>query len=282
MIRNLTVIGILLFITNTAGQNYVDIGKDWFMATNKPLCTWGNGGRFQGFVKANELPGAMTITSFNFLASENTTNQSFSNFKIYVGYSERTSLGTNFKENYSGNNPQLVYSIETMTTSTSKNEWFGWEFDTPFNYNGKDNLVFELRYDNPKGNISLSVSNGSNRCLFKNSPDSPTGDYLGNDNAMRLYYEPNTGMKKTKNAPASGIKLKVTDTNISVIFPSILNHRNIIASFYTSAGKLVYTEKSSIRNNRMKCNITELPTGLYTFIADCKDVQFIQKLCITH
>lgn len=262
------------------GQEYVDIGGPWFSAVNKPLCTWGNAGRFQGFVKANEMPGAVTLLSFNFLAAESTTNQSWGGFKIHACHSDKTSLGTNFADNFSGNTPQLVYSIVTMTVSTVSDEWFGWEFDPPFKYNGNSNLVIELSYDSPNGSISIKAGNGTNRCLFKNKLSSPTGDFLGNDMAMRIYYKSNTDIEKNKNKSADKMILRLTGSHVSVSLPNSLKSREVSLAIYSVTGKKVYTGKEVVYDKGVDCDISNLSPGIYTFVTTYEGAQFMRKFCV--
>ena len=225
--------------------------------------------------------GPVDLLSFNFLAGETTTNQSWSDFKIHVVHTDITSMSTNYTDNYSGNTPELAYSIGTMTMSTVKEEWFGWEFDPPIHYDGTSNLIFELTYVDPKGSISVKIGNGTNRCLFATEVNAPTGDFLGNDQAMRIYYDPNTSIENRTKIPASVMKLRLTDSRITASLPSLVNNKEVSVAIYTMAGKKVYTRTLDACGKSIECDIAHLPAGIYSFVAVYEGTQFMQKFCVT-
>ena len=225
--------------------------------------------------------GPVDLLSFNFLAGQTTTDQSWSDFKLYVIHTDVTSLSTNYADNYSGNTPQLAYSKGTMTLSTVSGEWFGWEFDPPIPYDGTSNLIFELTYVNPKGSVSVKIGNGTNRCLFATDANAQTGDFLGNDQAMRIYYEPNTGIGDRKNKVNRDMKLRVTGKSISASLPSRVNNKDISVAIYTMAGKMVYSRTLDACGRSIVCDISHLPAGIYSFVAVYEGAQFMQKFYIT-
>ena len=226
--------------------------------------------------------GPVDLLSFNFLAGETVTDQSWSDFKLFVVHTDVISLSTNYADNYSGNTPELAYSKGTMTLSTVEEEWFGWEFDPPIHYDGTSNLLFELTYVEPKGNISVKIGNGTNRCLFATDANAPTGDFLGNDQAMRIYYEPNTGIGDRKNKANRDMKLRVTGKSISASLLFLVNKKDVSIVIYTMAGKKVYIRTLDACGKSIECDIAHLPAGIYSFVAVYEGAQFMQKFCVTH
>ena len=224
--------------------------------------------------------GPVDLLSFNFLAGQTGNDQTFNDFKIHVAHTDITSMTLTYEDNYSGNTPELVYSAATMTPSTVRNEWFGWEFDPPFHYDGTSNLIFELTHVNPQGSILIKVADESGRCLFASGVNTATGNILGNDPAMRIYYDPNSGIEDRKNTAANDMKLRLTDSRIIASLPSLVNNKEVSVAIYTMAGKNVCTQNAFAGNNSVACSITKLPAGMYTFAVMAGEVRLMRKFCV--
>lgn len=90
-------------------------------------------------------------------------------FTINMGLcsSDQLSLGS-FDENYIGGTKTLVYSNDLLVVSKA-DEWPEIELDTPFFYNGTDNLIIEISWDNETHDNTYNVHEwfaGTNRCIL--------------------------------------------------------------------------------------------------------------------
>ena len=77
-----------------------------------------------------------------------TQNEECPDFRIYMGLcsSDQLSSGS-FEENYISGTKTLVYSTDLLTLSKAV-EWVEIELDSSFPYNGSDNLIIEISWDN--------------------------------------------------------------------------------------------------------------------------------------
>ncbi|MCD4777277.1 MAG: hypothetical protein K8S15_14675 [Candidatus Aegiribacteria sp.] len=122
-------------------------------------------------VLASEIGDAIEIESFSWKRSVGGEPQgSYNDLKIYMGLCSSNQLGLNFDDNYITGTKILVLSSSLYTTpSVNPNEWFDIVFDTPFWYNGQDNLLIEIEWSSAAGSDALYSwhwDGGANRCIF--------------------------------------------------------------------------------------------------------------------
>lgn len=119
-------------------------------------------------LKEDGLPGG-TITKWEWNAAVNLTACSYYNYRLTLCHTELSSLTANYAANYGGNTPATVYSRNPATTSAvPANGWFGFPFDTPFDYDGRRNLVVEVWWEqdnNGGGNTQWNYP-VAGRCCF--------------------------------------------------------------------------------------------------------------------
>ncbi len=89
-------------------------------------------------------------------------------FTIHMGLcsSDQLSLGS-FDENYISGTKTLVYSTDLLIVSMT-DEWPEIELDNPFFYNGTDNLIIEISWNNETHSNIYNVYEwfaGTNRCI---------------------------------------------------------------------------------------------------------------------
>ena len=77
-------------------------------------------------------------------------------------------LTTDFKANYGGNTPVEVYGRSQEKIYAERGAWFGWAFDTDFDYDGRRNLIIEVYWkDSDKlGQTSTFATAGTARGLY--------------------------------------------------------------------------------------------------------------------
>ncbi len=125
--------------------------------------------RYQGVVLASEMGDAMTIDSFSWKRCPGGDPQgTFYDMKIYMGLCSSDELGSTFDDNYISGTRIEVMSASPYTSQTvGINEWFEFVFDTPFWYNGQDNLLIELEWSDGAGSLYTWHWNaGTNRSIY--------------------------------------------------------------------------------------------------------------------
>lgn len=122
----------------------------------------------------------MTIESVSWQRSSTGSGDStasFPQFELYMGLSAQDWLGTEFDENYIPGTRILVFDSDPLTVSADPGGWFTLELETPFWYNGNDNLLLELDWLDATGSFHTYLWNspGVPRSLKAPTPDGPTG-----------------------------------------------------------------------------------------------------------
>jgi hypothetical protein len=62
-------------------------------------------------------------------------------------HTSKTAVTDTYADNYDGNTPAQVFYRDTCRIAAAAYQWFGFQFDTPFSYNGTDNLLFEVWWE---------------------------------------------------------------------------------------------------------------------------------------
>ncbi|MCF8212278.1 MAG: right-handed parallel beta-helix repeat-containing protein [Cryomorphaceae bacterium] len=130
-------------------------------ATVSPYKTFWHDGRSQYLILASELlaagtgPGTITALGFNVTT---TPSMAMSDFTIKIASTSATVLGSTF---LSPTNPTTVMGPTTVTISTTG--WYTHTFATPFVWNGSDNVLIDVCFDNtaylsPDGSVMSSTT----------------------------------------------------------------------------------------------------------------------------
>ena len=114
-----------------------------------PLYTGTNYSYTQQLVLANELSGSGEISALSFRYSGSTTMTEHTNCTISMGHTTKSSFGNDFV------NPDSLTIVYTGSIR-SEEDWGRLIFQTPFVYNGYDNLVIAI--DDNSGRHSTSYS----------------------------------------------------------------------------------------------------------------------------
>jgi len=120
-------------------------------------------------VHASDIGDAIEIESFSWKRSPSPDDHgTFNDMVIYMGLCGSDQLGMIFDDNYIPGTRILVLSGNPYTTQTvGVNEWFEFTFDTPFWYNGQDNLLIEIQWSSASGSLySWNWNGGSDRCVY--------------------------------------------------------------------------------------------------------------------
>lgn len=70
-----------------------------------------------------------------------------SNFSVKLCHTSLPKLTTPFAANYDRNTPVTVYEANPVRVDPPLNNWFGFNFNPVFDYNGSDNLLVETWWD---------------------------------------------------------------------------------------------------------------------------------------
>ncbi|HOP27014.1 MAG TPA: hypothetical protein PLM22_10325 [Candidatus Sabulitectum sp.] len=135
---------ILAVLAIAAAGEYIEVGSLDY-PVNRPFCGDCNQSlRQQVLVPADSMGTAMDIDAVAFLVSEGET-VSFDRFTIHMGITGQSSLSEGFESNWMPGTKTLVYDHEFVTyTSPGVGQWMEIALDTPFWYNGEDNLLVEF------------------------------------------------------------------------------------------------------------------------------------------
>ena len=149
MLRKLLITSsFLAFALQLSAQVYT-IGTGTTPTTGStvtPYKTFWHDGRSQYLIRASELlaagtgPGTITSVGFNVTT---TPGQAMSDFTIKIASTSATALGSTF---LSPTNPTTVMGPTTLTISTTG--WYTHTFATPFVWNGSDNVLIDICFDN--------------------------------------------------------------------------------------------------------------------------------------
>ena len=125
--------------------------------------------RYQVVVLASEIGDAINIDSFSWKRAVSGDPQgTFYDMKVYMGLCSSDELGSTFDDNYiSGTRIQVLSASPYTSPTVGPNEWFEFVFDTPFWYNGQDNLLIEVEWSSGAGSLyTMHWNAGTNRSMY--------------------------------------------------------------------------------------------------------------------
>lgn len=100
--------------------------------------------RSQDLVLREEGLVAGTVTRWEWYASSVLSRGYFYDFKLTLCRTDRKELVADFVANYDGRKPAVVYQNESEYADATAYAWWGFDFHTPFEYGGADNLIVEV------------------------------------------------------------------------------------------------------------------------------------------
>jgi len=125
-----------------------------------------NSERTQHLILKSDGLTALTITRIEYRSHYNAGNTTYSNFTIKLCDTAVTEVTANWVANYGGNTPITVFSRDSIEIETSPLEWFVFDLDEPFVYNGTDNLLVEVEWNGKSGvGINTWGTYSNNRIL---------------------------------------------------------------------------------------------------------------------
>jgi hypothetical protein len=126
---------------------------------------------------ASEMPGAMNIETIAWQrGTGGSASGTYNSFKLYMGLCASDELGAAFDDNYIPGSRILVYETPSQTMSADPDQWMTIALDTPYWYNGTDNLILELEWT---GGVNMFYTywweTGTNRSVIAESASAPSG-----------------------------------------------------------------------------------------------------------
>lgn len=109
------------------------------------------------------------------------------NMRISLTHTAVTNLSTTFADNYGGNQPTQIFSQSAFPIDGAN--WRQIIFDTPFDYNGTDNLLIEIRWQSGRGTVPTGATeeDGWKRTLM-GAVNASTGTLQDYRNVFRFFF----------------------------------------------------------------------------------------------
>jgi hypothetical protein len=95
-------------------------------------------------LKSDGLPEGLVTRWEWFGVGETATPGLYYDFRVTLCHTSLAALGKTYAENYDGKTPARVFHRDPLFFEPVVGGWFGFTFDTPFAYNGRDNLIVEV------------------------------------------------------------------------------------------------------------------------------------------
>jgi len=120
------------------------------------------------------------IAKWEWCAAPSVSPGTFDNFTIKLCHTTRTTLTTDFNANYAGQKPVTVYSRRSQPINAEPGKWFGFDFDSQFNYGFGSNLIVEVEWSGDTGGYAYTYRSAATaRCVFNYNGGTPVvRDYV--------------------------------------------------------------------------------------------------------
>jgi len=189
------------------------------------------------------MAGPCTFDSVQLLCGSDVYNRgAFLNARVYACHTTVTELDSVFEENYAGNTPEAAMTRDTLYLRWQNGAWEGLGFDSPFDYNGLDNLILEFRWqgDNDSSVYNLGYYTSGNRAVDAKSSTAQSGTPRNYMPRFRIFYSSTSISERRVVRPASGLAISVTPNPFrSGVTLRADGNLSLKASVYSSAGELV-------------------------------------------
>jgi hypothetical protein len=120
------------------------------------------------------------IAKWEWYAAPTVSPGTFNNFTIKLCHTTRTTLTANFTANYAGQTPVTVYTRRSQPINAEPGKWFGFGFDSKFNYGFGSNVIVEVEWRGDTGGYAYTYrSAAAARCVFNYNGGTPAvRDYV--------------------------------------------------------------------------------------------------------
>jgi hypothetical protein len=166
---------VLLIVSSSTGSS-VEIGDDSAGFIGWPFgCCFNYDLHHQVVLLSSEIGSSFEIEAISWKYSVRVPEVFCENFTIYLGYCNSDELGMSFDDNYIPGSKTLVYSSSQLSLTPDQDNWSRVLLDTPFWYNGTDNLIVEVQWDNSStynSHFCGRWESGANRTLWQQTTPS--------------------------------------------------------------------------------------------------------------
>jgi len=139
---------------------------------------------------------SITAISFN-AAPGSDASGPYENVSILMGFTDLNALTETFDSNWRTSGSLVYTSPLKQLSGISSGQWFTFQLDEPFDYDGSSNLLVELEWNGPEeppigeGSIYTWIwSTSANRSVTSNEAGSPTGYAAPYCHYLALDYQP--------------------------------------------------------------------------------------------
>lgn len=165
-----------------------------------------------------------------------------------------------------------------ISWSHSAPGWNGFDFDTPFLYDGSGNLVVEFRYMGSTGttiNTRAAFITPADRCLDGGWPTCPTGEMMSFLTGLRLHYDPTVIHQGIDPSPG-GLFLHPENPFGGTLTIDLAAPMGIEVQLHAYAldGRLLrqlWSGSPGEGIERLQLDATELPAGLVIIVLESAD-----------
>jgi hypothetical protein len=147
-------------------------------------------------VLAEEMGSGMTVGELAwFCQYTSTPPPAYLNLEIHMGLCASNELGSDFAANYIPGTKVLVFQSDSLVINTEPDEWASIPLQTPFTYDGEENLIIDIIHDSGGGMFyTWTWMTSTNRSLeaWSSNPETPGNP---NDQAPFMMLSSPTGME---------------------------------------------------------------------------------------
>jgi hypothetical protein len=191
------------------------------------------------------MAGPCTLDSVQLLCGSDVYNHGiFLNARVYACHTTVTELDSVYEDNYAGKTPKAAMSRDTLYLRWQNGVWHGLGFDSPFDYDGTDNLILEFRWqgDNDSSVYDLGWYTPGNRAMDAKSSTAERGTPRNYMPRFRIFYSPTGIAQGPVPPPASALPVSATPnpfTSSVTLQPAGVAQQPLTAAVYSSTGRLV-------------------------------------------
>jgi hypothetical protein len=194
-------------------------------------------------VLSSEMAGPCTLDSVQLLCGSDVYNHGiFLDARVYACHTAVAELDSVYEANYGGNTPLAALSVDTLYLSWRNGDWQGLGFDSPFDYNGTDNLILEFRWqgDNDSSVYNLGWYTAGNRAVGAKSSTAERGIPRNYMPRFRVFYSTTGVGKGDVVRPLPGLTVSATPNPFSSrVTLRTAGADQLAVTIYSASGRLV-------------------------------------------
>lgn len=275
MMKKLLIIA-LLAISYIAQAQTITIGEGSGMTAQVPFNTFYNYSFTEQLFLANEIEFEGTIKAVKFRIAYSYNSEHSSDIVVYMKNVSRSAFadGSDYEP---VTEEDMVFS-GSWTIPADVDDWITIEFDTPFHYNGTDNLLFAI--DENSDDYAIRYFRCSEVAAsvlgYSSDTENPNPYNLGSFSGLK-----EVGGQRANIKLVFGSVTNVADSQTSVLLahPNPANDilvldgvEDEIVSVYDATGRLMMQEAY-----RGKLHVGNLKNGLYVAVTDKGKVSFLKE-----